>query len=331
MTVEQTIEKARRRLGRGLSSLIGEPVAVAADRAKVSDDLQSRAGPALNVAPAPDPGVRTGGITFVDLDAVVPSPFQPRRELDAPSLERLADSIRRSGVMQPVIVRPLVGAAAGGGDRYELVAGERRWRAARLAGLARMPAVVRDLSDAQSAEWALVENLQREDLNAMDRARSLRALCDRFGLSHADAAARVGLDRSSVANLVRLLELEDPIASLIASGRLGAGHGKALLAMPPGDARVALAARAAAGEWSVRRLEREASRAAPDAGGRRAVPSDARSAARADAERRLSEHLGTKVAVATDRSGTRGRIIIEFFDLDHFDALMSKFGIRLNP
>ncbi|MFM9995353.1 MAG: ParB/RepB/Spo0J family partition protein [Phycisphaerales bacterium] len=354
MSIEGTMDRARRRLGRGLSSLIGDPVAVpvrppaeAAKGGNVSVDLHvpaeaaSKAAPAI-ASPTPRGANEGGGVEFVDVGAITPSRFQPRREMDPAALQRLTDSIRRSGLMQPIIVRPASGGvrpangspaagASGGGQQYELVAGERRWRAAQRAGLARVPAIVRPLSDEESAEWGLVENLQREDLNAMDRAYSLRTLCDRFGLSQAQAAERVGLDRSSVANLIRLLELEAPIAALIAGGKLDAGHGKALLGVAPGAPRSAMAARAASQEWSVRQLEREAAKAASPARAGVAAPAlDARRAARNDMERRLGEHLGTKVGISTDRSGRKGRITIEFFDLDHFDGLMSKLGIQLS-
>lgn len=253
-----------------------------------------------------------------------PSPLQPRRVFDEAALDRLAESIRRAGVMQPVIVRP-----GTTGPRFELVAGERRWRAAARAGLTQIPAIVRSLSDEETAEWALVENVQREDLNPIERAEALAQLTRRFGLSQADVAARVGLDRTSVANLVRLLELEPQIREKIASGILTFGHGRALLAMAPGPARITLAQRAIDEQWSVRQLERTV--AATQAPAATAItpkkPDDlARVAARAALEKQLGEHLGTKVHITTDRGGAKGRLTIEFFGLDHFDGLLHKFG-----
>src|SRR5207248_2832206 len=164
---------------------------------------------------------------LIAVTAIVPSRFQPRKVMDEGAIARLADSIKRSGLMQPVVVRP-----AGGG--YELIAGERRWRAAKLAGLVQIPALVREVGDEQAAEWGLVENVQREDLNAMERAWALRDLSQKFGLQQSELADRVGLDRSTVANLIRLTELEPEIADLIAKGKLSAGHGKALLMVPAG-------------------------------------------------------------------------------------------------
>lgn len=355
-----------RRLGRGLSSLLSTPVAIEVPVATVAADRHasvveksdnnilesiSAAAPVVGPRRAGDAGqIETGaragdvamvpalsdaaaggaGLVMVEVSQIGPSPFQPRRVIDDAALAQLEQSIRRSGVMQPVVVRR-AGAAGdgGGGVRFELVAGERRWRAATRAGLARIPAVLRDLSDEEAAEWALVENVQREDLNAIERAEAFARLSSRFGLSHAQIAERVGLERSSVANTVRLLELESSIRDLISSGRLDQGHGKALLGVGPGPAREALARQAADEHWSVRRLER----AAAAASGGRATPSSrgsandfGRLAARAALEKQLGEHLGTRVSITTTRGGTKGRLMLEFYDLDHFDGLLHRIG-----
>ena len=262
----------------------------------------------------------------VPVDAVSPSPFQPRERFDDAGLAGLAESIRRSGVMQPIIVRSVAG-SGGGARRYELVAGERRWRAARMAGLVAVPALVRDLDDESAAEWAVVENVQREDLNAIERARALRGLVERFGLTHGQIAERVGLERSSVANLIRLTELDHRVQELIATGALTAGHGKALLTVADPARRSALGERAARESWTVRRLEREARRAPASGGGQGRQGGGTRGAVVADLERRLSQHLGTKVTILTGASGTRGRIVVEFYDLDHFDGLMARMGV----
>jgi ParB family chromosome partitioning protein len=299
-----------RKLGRGLSSLIGDPVPVmvGSDEVGVSEHKHT--------VPGAVSGEGGPGLRMLDVGLIEPSPFQPRRAVESGALEGLAASIRRSGVMQPIVVRAV-------GGRYELVAGERRWRAAMAAGLDRVPASVRDLSDEESAEWALVENLQREDLNPVERASAFQTLSDRFGLTHGEVADRVGLERSTVANEVRLLELEGSITSLISSGLLSGGHGKALLSVLPGPGRERLAAHAARAGWSVRRLEREAREMTPGA------PLPQPRAERSDLERQLSEHLGTKVKVRTDASGKRGRLTIEFYGLDHFDGLMARLGFQL--
>lgn len=295
-----------RRLGRGLSALLdATPVSVSPN--------------AEPVAPAP------ASPQTVKPDDCIPNKYQPRTKFDDAGLAELADSIRRVGVVQPILVRPR---AVGG---YEIVAGERRWRAAKLAGLAEIPAIVKTLSDAESAEWAVIENVQREDLNAIERGMAMRGLIDRFGLTQAQVAERVGIDRSTVANLIRLVELEPSIRDMIVSGKLTAGHGKALLMAPAGASREALAEKAAKEEWSVRRVERAASGLAE---GNRQVAkpsrqlSSAQAAAIADLERRLGEHLGTKVSIQTDTKGEKGRVVLEFYGLDHFDGLMSRLGFQ---
>jgi ParB family chromosome partitioning protein len=251
--------------------------------------------------------------------------------MEPAGLEQLAASIRQSGLMQPVVVRRLPVGAAVGGARYELVAGERRWRAAAMAGLTAVPALIRDLSDEESAQLALVENLQREDLNPIDRAMAFRALCDRFGLSQAEVAQRVGLDRSSVTNLLRLIELPELIRAMIADGRLSAGHGKALLGVPGDEARLRLGERAAEEGWSVRRLEQAAQALAAEhvTTGDIVITGPGRPPNLVELERQLGEHLGTKVVVRSDRAGKRGRIAIEFYGIDHFDGLMSRMGFQM--
>ncbi len=328
----KTNEKPKR-LGRGLSSLIG-PNAVAVGGPS-QDEAKSSPSQTNSVLKRGAGGPPTGdattaeGMRRIDPAAIDPSPFQPRQTFDEASLRQLADSISRSGMMQPIVVRP------GPGGRFELVAGERRLRAAKLAGLAEVPAIVRDIEDESAAELALVENLQREDLNAVERARALRALGDRFGLTHAQVAERIGLERSSVSNLVRLLELEPEILDMLAQGLLGQGHGKALLSATAGPARVKLAAKAVREDLSVRRLEQEA-RGSGAGGGAEgaAAPAPARGgpdrpANLGELERQLSEHLGTKVRIAANSKGDRGRLTIEFYSLDHFDGLMGKMGFGM--
>jgi ParB family transcriptional regulator, chromosome partitioning protein len=307
--------RKNKRLGRGLSSLLNEPVPV----------QQTEQIPSTKQIPSD-----TTGITPVPISSIQPNRFQPRRNFDQVSIDRLADSIKRSGLMQPIILRP---SASG----YELVAGERRWRAAASAGLTSVPALVRDLSDEESAEWALVENVQREDLNPMERAWAFKGLVERFGLSHAHIAERVGLDRSTVTNTIRMLDLEERIRDMIAAGRLNAGHGKALLLAPPGPDRVKLAEQACDESWSVRRLERAAAGAAlpiPRGDAPTSVHHDrtadmARVAARAALEKQLGEHLGSRVSITTDRTGSRGRLNIEFYSIEHFDGLLAKLGFAM--
>lgn len=295
------------RLGKGLSGLIGTAtVEVPA--------------PAL---PTPEIRESVAGIRYVRCDTIDINRYQPRRVFDEPSLESLAESIRRSGLMQPVIVRPQ-------GARFELVAGERRWRAALRVGLEEIPALVRQLSDQDAAEWAVVENVQRADLNPLERAEAFKQLVEKFGMTHGEIGERVGLDRSSVANLIRLTELEPEVAGMVAGGQLTAGHAKTLLAVPAGSVRTELARECVRSGWNVRQLEERCRAISRDAGPERVkevVGENAlKEAAVKDLEKQLSQYLGTKVELRTNPAATRGKLVLEFYGLDHFDGLMQKIG-----
>lgn len=320
-----------RRLGRGLSSLIQptEPVRVDADQTNTkqttsSGDPTDPASGAASGGAGAAVGESGGLVRWVAVGRIEPSPFQPRRHFDEGALAQLAASITRSGLMQPIIVRPT---AAG----FELVAGERRWRAAERAGLTEVPAVVRELTDEEAAEWALVENLQREELNPIERAHGLKSLADRFGVSHAALGERLGLDRSTVANLIRLTELESEIQEHVASGTMTMGHARALLGVPTSGARLDLAKRAIAGAWSVRQIEEAVRKtthqeATVPATTKGELPNQ-RAAVIADLERRLSAHLGTKATVTMRGRGNRGRLVIEFYSLEEFEGLMDRVGL----
>ncbi|MEO1129986.1 MAG: ParB/RepB/Spo0J family partition protein [Planctomycetota bacterium] len=260
------------------------------------------------------------GLQMLALGSIRPGQFQPRADAASSDLEPLAASIRSSGVIQPIAVRPA------GAGAWELIAGERRWRAASLAGQERIPALVVEADDRQAAEWGLIENVQREDLSPIERGEALKNLASTFGASHTDLGERVGLDRSTVSNLIRLTELEPQIRALLSTGALGAGHGKALLSIPPGGARVKLAERAAKEQWSVRRLESVEGERAPGTTRTRTKDADPQIA---DLERQIGEHLGTRVRVQTDGKRAKGRLVIDFYDPDHFDGLLRALGVRL--
>jgi ParB family chromosome partitioning protein len=325
-------ENKPRKLGRGLTSLLQAPVKVAGPIAgKPRADIQ------VLTPPLDEPVEGSRSLTEVPVEAMVPNKYQPRRAFDQGSLQRLADSIRVAGVMQPVLVRS-IGSSGGVGQQYELIAGERRWRAAKLAGLTVIPAIVAKITDEESAEWALIENLQRDDLAPMERAWALRSLAEKFSLTHGEVAAKVGLDRSSVTNTMRLTELEPEIVTMLDRRVLGFGHGKALLAAPPGPGRIDMARRAAEEEWSVRKLERAASAAAsamerePAAktNGKPSAPERAleKEAGVRDLEQQLTQYLGTKVELSVTGKGEKGKVIVSFFGLDHFDSLMAKIGFQ---
>lgn len=251
-----------------------------------------------------------------------PNRRQPRQDFNNESLDSLAESIRRAGVMQPVIVRDMQ-------DHFELVAGERRWRAAARIGLTEIPAIIREVDDQTAAEWALIENVQRDDLNPMERSHALRRLADDFGLTHQELAERVGLDRTSITNLLRLVELDAFTSDALRRGKLSQGHAKALLAITQPASRQTLAASAMASDWSVRELERRIRLALDqsDLSPASAVTGGSRPSAHlADLERKLSEHIGSRVTIQLGRKKGTGRLVIEFFSLDQFDGVLSQLG-----
>jgi ParB family transcriptional regulator, chromosome partitioning protein len=270
------------------------------------------------------PNARGSEVASLAVDQLRPNPRQPRQDFDDAALASLAESIRTAGLMQPIIARPLADGS------FEIVAGERRWRAARRLGLATIPAIVRQVDDQTAAEWALIENIQREDLNPMDRALALRKLAEEFQLTHQQLGERVGLDRASVSNLLRLADLDPFTADAVRRGKLTQGHAKALLAVSRVDHRQTLAAAAISGDWSVRELERRvqhtnrqidpSQRVSPVAS---AVKG---SAHLEDLERRLSEYLGSRVTIQLGRKKGSGRIAIDFFTLDQFDGVVAKMG-----
>jgi ParB family chromosome partitioning protein len=257
---------------------------------------------------------------MVGTDQILPSSSQPRQQFDEAALAELAASIKTAGLMQPIVVRP---GTAGG---FELVVGERRWRAAQLIGLASLPAVVRELDDRTAAEWALIENIQREDLNPLERADAFRRLTAEHGMTHRQVAERVGLDRSTVSNLLRLHDLDDFTKDAIRNGLLTDGHGRALLVITNLDARQDLAKLTIREDWSVRHLQRRAASLAEPG---KSQPKKSPTAApphRADLERRLRDHLGTKVHVKPGKQKGSGRLVIEFYSFDQFEGLMQKLG-----
>lgn len=228
---------SKRRLGRGLDALLGN----SARGAAIADAV---AAPVNAAVPAAELAV----------DALQPGRYQPRQTVSDDSLTELAHSIREQGVLQPLVVRPVADAPTPG-ITHEIVAGERRWRAAQIAGLASVPVVVRELDDQSALAVALIENLQREDLNPIDQARSLSRLAEEFGLTHQQVADAVGRSRSAVSNLLRLLDLNDGVKEMLANGSLDMGHARALLPLDLAR-QMKIARRAADGGWSVRQVEK---------------------------------------------------------------------------
>jgi ParB family chromosome partitioning protein len=267
----------------------------------------------------------TDGVRELPVELIAPNPKQPRRRVDEEGLRALAESLGQQGVLQPVLVRP----RAGG---YELIAGERRWRAAKLAGIERIPALVRPTGDAETLELALIENMAREDLNPVEEARACAALAEELGLTREEIGRRVGRSRVAISNLVRLLELPDDVLDLLEQGALSEGHGRALLMADDHDVRRRLARVAVREGWSVRTTERRArerNRAAADSGAER-KPADVAHPEREAGAREIAETLeaalGAEVRVHCD---ARGRYTAELSFDSHEEAL--SLARRLRP
>ena len=292
----------KRGLGRGLEALLGSSKAAAA-----AVTPEEAAGDALR---------------SLALGLMQPGRFQPRTGMDPARLSELADSIRAQGVIQPIVVREI------GKNQFEIIAGERRWRAAQEAGLTEIPAVVREVDDRAVVAMALIENIQREDLNPLEEAVALARLIDEFSLTHQQAAEAVGRSRAAVSNMLRLLELPEPIRKLLEDRKLEMGHARALLTLAP-PAATALAKEAADNGWSVREVER---RAQLLSSGKVASKTVAKIARKTDAdiaalERELSERLNAKVAVQHGRGG-RGKLVIQYHGLDALDGILEKIRGR---
>lgn len=328
------------RLGRGLRALMAQPVKVepSRDSGGSSEDQvtgsrtpsfpESQSGPTEQVSAVGQVlGVKgqQSELTYLPVDAVTPNPHQPREVFSEDLLARLAESVRTDGLMQPIIVRP-----HGGG--YELVAGERRWRAAQMADLKVLPAIVRSLDDQQMAEWALIENLQREDLNAMERAKAFQNLIEQFHLSHDQVAQRVGVERSTVSNSLRLLDLCAFIQGLVGRRQLSAGHAKALAGITDLVRQEEVARRVITGGWSVRQVEQEVRRltALDDSTATAGlIKKTTPKAYIDDLEQQLGQALQTKVKIRPGRKKGSGTLRIDFYNLDQFDSLMQRLNIKV--
>jgi ParB family chromosome partitioning protein len=251
------------------------------------------------------------------VDRLKPGKYQPRTQMDETSLGELAASIRAQGVMQPILVRatdPTPGA-----ERYEIVAGERRWRAAQLAGLSEVPVLVRSIPDEQALAMALIENIQRENLNPLEEAQGLQRLIDEFGLTHQQAADAVGRSRPAASNLLRLLQLKPPVQALLMAGKLDMGHARALLPVS-GANQAALAQRIVQKGLSVREAERLVQHLLnpPKKGAQKAVDRDL-----LRLQEELSDELGASVVIRSNKKGA-GRVTIDFGDLDQLEGLIGR-------
>ncbi|MDA8118566.1 MAG: ParB/RepB/Spo0J family partition protein [Gammaproteobacteria bacterium] len=283
------MKEKRPRLGRGLDALFGD--------GQRPDTLSA----------SPD-AIRT-----LPIERLQRGRYQPRTHMEPEALNALADSIRAQGIVQPILVREVTGG-------FEIIAGERRWRAAQIAGLAEVPVIVRDIPDQAAMAVALIENIQREDLNPLEEAAGLKRLQEEFGLTHDEIAAHVGRSRAAVTNLLRLLGLAPEVRELLETGRLEMGHGRALLGIADASAQAALAREVAAQGLSVRETERRVQRH-----GRPTPPKAAPDPDVETLERRLTETLGARVRIQARRAGA-GRITIDYHSMDELEGLLGRFS-----
>lgn len=289
----------RRGLGRGLESLLGI-------EAKVEEVAEA-----------------AGDLRVVGVSSVAPGRYQPRRHIELAALEELAASIKAQGLIQPIVVRDA------GGGRYELIAGERRWRATQLAGLPDIKALVIDVPEQSAMAMALIENIQRQDLNPLEEAHALKRLVDEFTLTHQQVADAVGRSRAAVSNLLRLIDLPEAIRTLLEQQKLEMGHARALLTLPEVEAQRLARATVEAG-WSVRDLEEQVRTAhgqsRPGKANGRGKSPKARRRADADVarlEQEIGETLGAPVRIESKANG-RGRLVIEYFSLDELDGILDR-------
>lgn len=309
---------ARNALGRGLGALIRELEGKRPEPAPAPPQPQpTSSGSAAAAMPARQP--MQGGPQELDIDLIEPSPYQPRTKFHEQGLDELARSIKASGIIQPLVVRPV-------GSRFQLIAGERRWRAAQRAGLSKVSAIVKQVPDELALEMTLVENIQREDLNAIEAARAFERLMDEFHLTQESVAERTGKDRATVANAVRLLKLEKQIQEWIEEGKLTAGHGRALLAVPEQQLRMRYAHRASRGALTVRQIEKLAARRSqgkhpPHPPAPPHLDANIRSALE-----ELQRHLGTRIILRLKTKIRPGQLVLEFYDdaqlMGLYDRLM---------
>ncbi len=263
-----------------------------------------------------------GGFQLIPLDQIVPNQDQPRREFSPEGIEELAASIKEKGILQPVIVKKI------GDAKYMLICGERRFRAAVLCGLTEVPAVIKDAAPDDFLEWALIENIQREDLNPLEEAEAYRRLAEERMLSQDEIAKRVGKDRSTVANMIRLVRLPEQVRSLLMTGRITAGHARALLGLLTPEHQRQMAKRIIEENLSVRQVEAIVNRSVAHKRGakkaRHLKPEIV------DLERRLEQHLGTQVRIYPRKNQTEGRIEVHYFNLDDLDRVLQKVGLAVS-
>lgn len=306
-------------LGRGLEALLSPSIPMPATAKTVSQTPQDPQNEDTPFNPPADPLLKNKPAEL-PVNKIRPNPYQPRTVWNEQELNDLAQSIIQNGIIQPIVVRPV-------GGFYEIIAGERRYRAALIAGLETIPAVVRMATDEEMLELALIENIHRANLNPIERAKAYQTYLQSFSLSQTEAAQKLGEDRSVISNYLRLLDLPQDLQMMLAEEKLSMGHMRAILALPNDELRRKIANRALAGRLSVREVERLVRRAL-DAQSQTVAEKKQKESYILDLERQLQEILGTKVQIEPKKKGHRGRIIIDYYSLDEFERLTEKMGLK---
>ena len=305
----------RSHLGRGLEALLGS--AASTPVSSVPDSVKAESKEEASTF-APDTRMQISQYE-IPLSTIKANPYQPRTVWKEEELNELTQSIRENGIIQPIIVRK-------NGDKYEIIAGERRFRAAMQAGLTTIPALVRAATDEEMLELALVENIHRSDLNAIERAKAYQRFIQSFSLTQTEAAQKLGEDRTVISNYIRLLDLSQDLQAMISNDQISMGHARALLALPSDELRRKLANRAMAGRLSVREVERLVRKYLEEKQGGK-LEKEEKEVHILDLERRLQAILGTKVNIEPKKKGNRGRIIIDYYSIDEFERLTEKMGL----
>ena len=303
----------KKALGKGLSSLIPDSYINTIEKSGAEDFVEIEG--------------RIRGFQLIPILEISPNPDQPREVFSSEGIEELAESIKEKGVLQPIIVKKKTqgtGPSSTSNQKYELICGERRLKAALLAGLEKIPAIVKEIAENELLEWALVENIQREDLNPLEEARAFERLVLERGLSQEEVAKRVGKNRATVANAVRLLRLPEEAIAYVKDGRLSAGHARALLGLFTSEQQIHLARRIVNENLSVRQVEELVSRSAKK---RRARSARRLTPEVADLETRLSRLFGVPVRVYASKNGQQGRIVIHYFSLDELDRVLAQANL----
>jgi ParB family transcriptional regulator, chromosome partitioning protein len=311
------VHKSKPRLGRGLSSLISVSDLPVEAEVAITTSSGGEVASNGNEGSAVVTTAGHGQPLQIPIDQIHPNPHQPRKTIADAAVAELSASLKSSGIIQPLIVRRQ-------GDHFELIAGERRWRAAKLAGMATVPAIVRNVDGPTQAQLALIENIQREDLNPIDRAEGYRSLMSQLGLTQAELSGRLGEERSSIANYLRLLDLAEPVRNMVRDGRVTLGHAKLLAGVPDILQQQKLADTVVSQSLSVRNLERLLQADAEPLRPRRPSGSTAHLA---DLEKSIARQIGMRVQIHSAAKG-RGRLVLHYASLDQFDDLLSKLGVK---